>query len=155
MIALLLLEVERVLGDPSSWPQAVEFPNSLALCAINSGYSLQGTSAAGCNVMRRYKSHRGKPGADPDYDDGIDLLRTIKQIGGPQEFATQITNSTKLGNTGRLKSEGLFEGVSRIVDCGLNTIDDLKQGIAEDFVLWSREWRNAKGLSPAFGITSL
>lgn len=105
--------------------------------------------------MRRYKSHRGKPGADPDYDDGIDLLRTIKQIGGPQEFATQITNSTKLGNTGRLKSEGLFEGVSRIVDCGLNTIDDLKQGIAEDFVLWSREWRNAKGLSPAFGITSL
>jgi len=147
--SLLLLEVERVLGDPSSWPLAVEFPNSLALCAINSVYSLQGTSAAGRNVMRRYRSHREQLGADPDYDDGTDLLRTIEQIGGPQEFATQITNSTKLGNTGRLKSEGLFEGVNRIVDCGLNTIGDLKQGIAEDFVLWSREWRKTKGLGPA------
>src|SRR5699024_12415955 len=91
MSSLLLLEVERVLGDPSSWPQAVEFPNSLALCARNSGYSLQGTSAAGCNVMRRCKSHRGKPGADRYYVDGIDLPRTIKHIGWPEVFDTMLT----------------------------------------------------------------
>lgn len=146
---MLHLEVQQVLGDPKSWPHAVEFPNSLALCAINSVYSLQSTSAAGRNIMRRYKSHREQLGADPDYDDGTDLLKTIEQIGGPQKFATEIANPTKLGNTGRLKSEGLFEGVSRIVDCGLNTIGDLKQGKAEDFELWSREWRKTKGLGPA------
>lgn len=34
--ALLREEVERVLGDPTSWPQPVEFYDSLALCALNS-----------------------------------------------------------------------------------------------------------------------
>lgn len=36
-----LQAVETDLGEPSGWGSLVEFPDSLALCALNSAYSLR------------------------------------------------------------------------------------------------------------------
>lgn len=146
----LNLEVQDVLEDPKTWPHPVEFPNSLALAALNSVYSLRGSSAAGRNVMQHYKKHRQEAGADPDYDDGTDLLDTITQAGGPEKFAKDVVrNSTKLGNTGRLKPEGLYEGVSTLVECDINTAHDLSQASLEQRDVLARKWQKTKGLGPA------
>ena len=79
--AMLLAEVQKGLGDPVSWPDPVEFPDSLALCALNSVYSLRASSSAARKVMHRYRAHREALGANPDCDSGSDLLQTIEQAG--------------------------------------------------------------------------
>lgn len=143
-------EVERILGDPSSWPPPVEFPNSLALCALNSVYSLQSGSAAGRKVVRRYREYRQSSGADANYDHGSDLLEVIDSVGGPEGFANDIVvNRGTLRPTGRLKSEGLYEGVERLAALDVNTAADLRE-LSEDRLLEvGREWRKTNGLGQA------
>ena len=146
----LEVEVREKLGDPESWPHPVGFPDSLALCALNSVYSLRGTSAAGRNVMRRYRAHRQEQGANPDYDDGSDLLEAIDHVGGPERFASEVLrNRTKLSSTGRYKAEGLYEGVHALVQCGVNTAEDLRKATHEGRETLSREWLKTRGLGPA------
>lgn len=143
-------EVERVLGDPASWPPPVEFPNSLALCALNSVYSLQSGSAAGRNVFRRYRAFRQSVGADANYDHGSDLLDVIDTAGGPEGFANDVVvNRGTLRPTGRLKSEGLYEGVGRLGALGVNTAADLRELSEDRFLEVGREWRKTNGLGPA------
>lgn len=144
----LRAEAQRVLGEPSTWPTPVEFPDSLALCAINSVLSLNNTSAAGRNVLRRYRDRRRAAGFDPEKDNGTDLLLEIAAAGGPREFAEIIDNRSHLGNTGRLKTEGIQEGVQRLVDLGVNTAHDLRQASPERLKEASKEWQKTKGLGP-------
>lgn len=49
----VLAAIRSDLGDPATWGAPVEMQDSLALCALNSAYSLQNTSAAVRNVLRR------------------------------------------------------------------------------------------------------
>lgn len=145
----LIEEAQRVLGDPETWPQPVEFYDSLALCAINSVYSLNNNSGAGRNVLRRYRDHRRFAGFNPEQDNGSDLLLSIAAAGGPKDFAEDIVdNRSRLGNTGRLKTEGLQEGVQRLVDVGVNTTSDLRQATPERLKKLSKEWQKTRGLGP-------
>lgn len=41
-LKLLVKAIIEDLGDPSDWRPPVEFRDSLALCALNSAYSLRG-----------------------------------------------------------------------------------------------------------------
>jgi hypothetical protein len=50
---ILVQAITVDLGDPSDWGAPVEFRDSLALCALNSAYSLRGSSAAATNVLAR------------------------------------------------------------------------------------------------------
>lgn len=149
-IEAVITEVERVLGDPGGWPIPVEFPDSLALCALNSVYSLQSGSAAGRNVIRRYRAFRQAAGADPNSDNGSDLLGVIKAAGGPMGFANDIVdNRTKLRPTGRLKSDGVYEAVKRLLDLHVNTAADLRKASADELLEVGREWQKTNGLGPA------
>jgi hypothetical protein len=149
-VQALHAEVERVLGNPASWPPPVEFQDSLALCALNSVYSLQSGSAAGRNVFRRYRTFRLSVGADANHDNGSDLLEAIDSAGGPEPFATDVlVNRGTLRPTGRLKSEGLHEGVGRLVAVGVNTTAELRGLSAEGFLAVGCEWRKTHGLGQA------
>jgi hypothetical protein len=48
---LLVKVIAEDLCDPSGWSAPVEFHDSLALCALNSAYSLRASSAAAANVL--------------------------------------------------------------------------------------------------------
>lgn len=51
----LVTAITDDLGDPDSWQAPVEFLDSLALCALNSVYTLRATSASAIRVLNRYR----------------------------------------------------------------------------------------------------
>ena len=51
----LLTAVQQDLGDSANWQCPVEFHDSLALCALNSAYSLRATSASVKKVISLYR----------------------------------------------------------------------------------------------------
>jgi hypothetical protein len=108
---LLLKAIAEDLGDPSAWRAPVEFRNSLALCALNSAYSLRGSSAAATNVLAKYRAFR----STADTDSGSDLMKAMESAGGPADFARDILrNESKLPGTNRVRPEGIYEGLSRL-----------------------------------------
>jgi hypothetical protein len=78
-LQILLKAIEEDLGDPIGWSDPVEFRGSLALCALNSAYSLRATSNSVKRVIARYRAVR--PTADTD--SGPDLIRAMDDASGP------------------------------------------------------------------------
>lgn len=141
---LLLMAVDEDLGDPSGWRAPVEFPDSLALCALNSAYSLRGSSAAATNVLARYRVFR--PTADTD--SGADLIMAMDSAGGPAGFARDILrNESKLPGTNRLRPEGIYEGLSRLaaLDTAVMSAEHLRTAATNGSTSAKTAWLSVKG----------
>ena len=82
-LQILLKAIAENLGDPTGWSAPVEFRDSLALCALNSAYSLRATSISVKRVIARY--HAVRPTADTD--SGLDLISVMDDAGGPRATA--------------------------------------------------------------------
>ncbi|WP_162801612.1 hypothetical protein [Brachybacterium saurashtrense] len=120
----------RDLGDSTTWGAPVEIRDSLALCALNSAYSLRATSASVRNVLRHYRSHRAKAGDDPDKDSGPDLLNAMDSAGGPRPFSIEILNSkAAFPKTGRMRSEAVYAALSGLADLGVAGRDVVVTGV--------------------------
>lgn len=125
----------------------MEFRDSLALCALNSAYSLNGSSAAAKNVIARYRAFR--PTADTD--SGPDLMKAMDSAGGPAEFAINILrNERPLARSNRLRPEGIYEGLSRLaaLDSAVTTTEHLRTAVAEGSTATKRAWLSVKGFGP-------
>ena len=125
----------------------MEFRDSLALCALNSAYSLNGSSAAAKNVIARYRAFR--PTADTD--SGPDLMKAMDSAGGPAEFAINILrNERPLARSNRLRPEGIYEGMSRLaaLDSAVTTTEHLRTAVAEGSTATKRAWLSVKGFGP-------
>lgn len=141
---LLVQAITEDLDDPSDWGAPVEFRDSLALCALNSAYSLRGSSAAATNVLARYRAFR--PTADTD--SGPDLLKAMDSAGGPADFARDILrNESKLPGTNRLRPEGIYEGLSRIaaLDTSVTSAEHLRAAAVAGNTSAQAAWLSVKG----------
>lgn len=141
---LLLKAIAEDLGDPSDWGAPVEFRDSLALCALNSAYSLRGSSAAATNVLVRYRAFR--PTADTD--SGADLLLAMDGAGGPVDFAREILrNESKLPGTSRVRPEGIYEGLARLATLGTPVLSTghLRTAVATGDTSAKAAWLSVKG----------
>lgn len=146
-LQLLLTAIAQDLGDPATWTAPVEFPDSLALCALNSAYSLRATSASAKNVLARYRAVR--PAADSD--SGPDLLQAMDDEGGPAKFAREILcNDSKLPGTMRLRTEGIYEGLTRLaaLEGTVTTAQDLRAAAANGNTSAEKAWCSVVGLGP-------
>ncbi|WP_411375743.1 hypothetical protein ACLH0K_05075 [Arthrobacter sp. MPF02] len=146
-LQLLLKAIARDLGDPTTWSAPVEFPNSLALCALNSAYSLRATSASAKNVLARYRAVR--PTADSD--SGPDLLQAMDDVGGPSNFAGGILcNDSKLPGTTRLRTEGIYEGLTRLaaLDAAVTSAKDLRAAAVDGIASAKNAWCSVIGFGP-------
>lgn len=133
------------LGDPKDWHAPVEFPDSLALCALNSAYSLRATSASVVRVLNRYRNLR--PTADTD--SGPDLCRAMDEAGGPEAFAQNVLrNASKLPGTARVRTVGVYEGLSRLaaLDVAVTTTAQLRRAAGDKAV--KRAWQSVHGFGP-------
>lgn len=141
----VLEAVRRDLGDPKTWGAPVEMCDSLALCALNSAYSLQTKSASVRKVLRRYREHRIAAGADPSKDSGTDLLAAMDSAGGPRPFSLEVLESKKVfPKTNRLRSEAVYDALSRLADLGITTTGQLLASTTDSTA--ERAWRSVKGL---------
>lgn len=144
---LLVKAIAEDLGDPSGWSAPVEFRGSLALCALNSAYSLQGSSAAAVNVLARYRAFR--PTAD--IDGGVDLVKAMDSVGGPEVFARDILcNESKLPGTMRLRPEGIYEGLCRLaaLDTPITSAEHLRTAATNGSASAKAAWLSVKGFGP-------
>lgn len=136
--------ITEALGDSSEWGAPVEFRDSLALCALNSAFSLRGSSAAATNVLARYRKFR--PPADTD--SGPDLLKAMDSAGGPADFACDILrNESKLPGTNRLRPEGIYEGLSGLaeLDTNVTNAEHLRAVAADEKSSAKAAWLSVKG----------
>jgi hypothetical protein len=144
---LFLKAIAADLGDPSGWSAPVEFPSSLALCALNSAYSLRATSTSAKRVLARYRGAR--PTADTD--SGPDLVRAMDDAGGPAEFARDVLrNDSKLPGTKRLRTEGIYDGLTRLaaLDCAVTSAKHLRTAAADNSTSAEKAWRSVAGFGP-------
>ncbi|MDP5225871.1 MULTISPECIES: hypothetical protein [Arthrobacter] len=135
------------LGDPANWVPPVEFPDSLALCALNSSYSLRASTAAANNVLDQYRALR--PTANTD--SGLDLIAAMDAAGGPVTFAAAVLdNKSKLPGTMRVRPEGIYEGLTKLaaLKAPVTTAEQLRNAVAGDDSSAERAWRSVKGFGP-------
>lgn len=143
----VLEAIRRDLGAPTTWGAPIEMRESLALCALNSAYSLRATSASVRNVLDHYRQHRRDSGADPDRDSGPELLRAMDAVGGPRPFSLDVlATRAAFPNTGRLRAEAVYEAVSNLAAVGVADTEQLRANAESTEV--ARAWRTVKGLGP-------
>ncbi len=141
----LLTAIATDLGDPAHWAAPVEFWDSLALCSLNSAYSLQATSTSVKRVLARYRAVR--PSADTD--SGPDLIQAMNDAGGPEVFAHDVLrNRTELPGTSRLRTVGIHEALIRLADrdVGVTTAAELRAVVDDGNNAAEKAWCSVLGL---------
>lgn len=132
------------LGEPSTWRKPVEFPDSLALCALNSAYSLRGHSTAAIKVLDRYRALR--PSADTDT--GPELVAAMDASGGPVAFADVLGNHSKLPGTRRLRTEAIHEALTALAALPIPVVQAVQLRDEKLAEAARPAWLSAKGLGP-------
>lgn len=146
-VARLTKAVQEELGAPEEWGAPVEFPGSLALCALNSVYSLNGRSRTGANVIRRYQQWRRDSGADPGTDSGPELLALMDAAGGARTFAVDVLKTRRpLARSTRLRTEGIYDGLTALEQLSIITAEDLRETHGRAREEARRAWMAVPGL---------
>lgn len=130
-----LTDVCRTLfGDESRWITAAGYPNSLALCLIDSVWSTGPTYKSVQNVVSNYRAHRAMEGGTASTDGTKELLETFAKVDGSQGFAALVKNHkpahTRQGAP--LKAEVVYRAAVALEDLGIFTTADVRDEYARD-----------------------
>ncbi|MFK0003399.1 hypothetical protein [Paenarthrobacter sp. NPDC090522] len=106
--AAKLTDVCRSISDDESqWIEADGYPDSLALCIIDSIFSTGSHYTSVVNVVTAYRVMRRAQGGDPNRDGVQELLASFEAVEGSAGWAEAV-NNRKPSHTGRgalLKAE--------------------------------------------------
>lgn len=81
-----------LFGDPSTWIEAEGYPDSLALCVIDSIFSTGSSYQSVINVVQAYRELRRAEGGNPDKDGISELLESFEHFGGSAAWAKAVNN---------------------------------------------------------------
>ncbi|MBA8922338.1 hypothetical protein [Nesterenkonia jeotgali] len=122
-IQTLVKYCEENLGDKTLWQTPEGYPDSLALCIIDSLYSTGSHYTSVVNVITKYKTTEGTAhGAQ-------DLLDSIEKAGGPRGWAENVVGNLKPAHTkahAPLKAEIIERAAQLMVDLGIDTVEELR-----------------------------
>lgn len=122
----LVIFCNENLGDKDLWITPEGYPNSLALCIIDSLYSTGSHYSSVVNVVTRYQEKHG-------YTDGAqDLLDSINEAGGAREWAANVVGNVKPAHTrphALLKAQVIEQAAEKLIEIEINTVEDLKQAV--------------------------
>lgn len=125
--SLLLAHITQTLRPPAEWVEPVGYPDSLALCIVDSIWSIGVRYGGVVNVIAAYGALRGDAGADPDRDSAQDLRDTIATAGGPEGFANAVNNRQLTSSrNGVLKTVAVDQAAAALIATGVCTTDDLR-----------------------------
>jgi hypothetical protein len=123
-----------IFGDETKWITADGYPNSLALCVIDSIFSTSSHYTSVINVVAEYCKYRRNQGGDP-YTDGIkELLATFEEVGDSAGWAKLVDNH-KPAHTRRgalLKAEVIHRAAKSLESADILTVADLHKLHAQD-----------------------
>lgn len=125
-IGALVQYCNENLGDKDLWSTPEGYPQSLALCLIDSLYSTGSHYTSVVNVVNKYKEVRGD-------NDGAHALRaSIQEAGGPRAWAENVVDNVKPAHTkpnALLKAEVIDRAAQLMVDLEIDTVEDLKEAV--------------------------
>lgn len=148
-LAALITACETDLGDPDLWFMPDGYPDSLALCIIDSIYSTGARYSSVVNIISRYRDYRKQRGGDADTDGTDELATSITEVGGPDAWATQIGNrrptSTQPGAP--LKAEAILTLARVLPEHGVHSARHLRAAATKPDTLKGieRAWRATPG----------
>ncbi len=151
-VATFLAQVHHDFPDGVRSLTSYGYPDSLALCALDSVFSLTAHYSSTRRVVERYRTARVAAGADPELDGLGDLVAAIDAAGGASAAATGIfDNRQHAPGAKRLKAEALYGAAVRLADAGIVTSIDLREAAADPIRLAvvERAWRAERGLGHA------
>ena len=147
-LAALVAACDNDLGDPDLWFEPDGYRGSLALCVIDSIFSTGAHYNSVVNVVRRYRQHRGDQGGDADTDGVRELLATLDELGGPEQWAEHFQNRRRTStHTGApLKAEAIKQAAEGLAELGVWNTADLKKRFDGDTLEdVKRMWRSVPG----------
>ena len=98
-----------MLGPTDSWTPPDGYPEGLALCIIDSVWSMGVRYGGVRRVVRRYRALRAEEGGEPDVDGAGDLIVAIERTGGPDAFSAAMDNKHRTSTrSGILKAEAVL-----------------------------------------------
>ena len=125
------------------------YPNSLALCVVDSVQSTGVTYSSVEKVLGRYCDFRRDQAHDPYTDGAHELVSTFDELGGPAAWASRIGNQNKTSTHAgaSLKAVAIHLAAQALVDRLVLTTQDLRDA-AESPVRLSEirtSWLNVSG----------
>src|SRR4051794_23242079 len=104
------------------------YPESLALCVIDSIQSTGPHYTSVVNVVQRYRRYRAGQGARADADGAEALLATFEELGGAAGWAERIGNQNRTYSRKHapLKAEGIQQAAERLQVLGIDTGTELR-----------------------------
>lgn len=148
---LIVEAVKRELGPREDWKRPRGYPDSLALCVIDSVFSLRARYSTVENVVGAYRQARATQDGVADTDGTPELLSAIETAGGPDRAATLLfRNHGRAPGTKELKASAVANGARALVEVGVSTAEDLRKELAVSAEAPSKAgWLSVAGLGPA------
>lgn len=136
------------LGETATWLNPEGYPDGLALCIIDSIWSLGVRYESHVvPVLNRYRTMRREAGADPSKDGTRELLSVAHALGAVGGFADALKNhqrtSTKAGAP--LKAEAIIQVARALLDAGIDSAGDFRRAIGENPKVIEELWRATPG----------
>lgn len=128
-IKTLVRYCETHLGVPTLWKTPDGYPNSLALCIIDSIYSTGSHYSSVVNVIERYKRAGG------ERHGARDLAASIRGRGDAREWASTVVQNLKPAHTGPgapLKAEIIEQAADLMIRLGIDNVPDLVAKVKDD-----------------------
>lgn len=122
------------------------YPDAMALCIIDSIWSMGVRYGGVVNVLDRYRAWvRTSQLADPSARSASELAADIAAVGGPDSFAHHVAQNLSRTSTrsGVLKASAVADAAAALVRVGVNTTDDLRRTYMSSDV--ESAWRSIKG----------
>ena len=148
LVEAVVSKCRSELGDDSEWLNPAGYPDGLALCVLDSIWSL------GVNydhhvvpVLRRYRAMRRALGADPNTDGTEELLAAADRCGGPDGFAQALGNhqrtSTRAGAP--TKAASVVQAARALGTVNITTAAEFRKAVAADAKAVELIWRAVPG----------
>ncbi|MCC2308844.1 hypothetical protein [Cellulomonas chengniuliangii] len=144
------VRVEAQLPDLSAWINPSGYRDSLAMCVLDSVFSLRASYASTVRVLDRYRASRRAAGGDPNRDGIDDLIAAVEGAGGSDAAAgpalfdnrALAPGTARRGQAGVLKAAAVYQVATKFHGVGIDTIADLH----DDPDRAEAEWLSVRGL---------
>jgi hypothetical protein len=153
-VVRLAAHCRETLGDPAAWKAMAGYPESLALCVIDSLQSTGPHYSSVVNVVQRYRRYRRDQGARADADGVRALLASFEELGGAVGWAERIGNQnrTYARKHAPLKAQAILQAAERLGALHIDSVSDLRTALADGRAAEvERAWRGV--VSQSSGIT--
>jgi hypothetical protein len=136
----------EVLGPVESWVAPARYPDGLALCVLDSVWSLNVRYGSVTAVLGRYREIRKRNGAVADRDGLAQLMSVIEGCGDAAGFADAVANRQRTSTRGGiLKAEAVLRCSRGLIDVGMVGIADLNDADADRLCAAEHAWRAVPG----------